>query len=306
MRALRRLVEARRNLVEDRVRITNRMTVPLKAYFPQVLELVSRQGHRRLRRLPRALAHPRGRPARPKRDPRRLLPRAQRPLPAAIDRRIEAIRSEGPLTTDPAVIEPMRLLVETLLPAAPRAVRWHRALRRRDRPLAAKLPDYELFAHLPGAGPVFAPRLLVAFGERRERFPDAAAAPEVRRRRARHRAQRQQVLGALALSCPTFLRQTFIEWVGQTIPRSFWAKPSTTATEPRARPTSRPACPRLQVDPHPLSLLGRPRALRRGPLLSLSRSARRRCSSSPPPSPLHICLRSASGRGLAGDAVQPG
>ena len=25
-------------------------------------------------------------------------------------------------------------------------------------------------------------------------------------------------------SCPTFLRQTFIEWLGQTIPRSFWAK----------------------------------------------------------------------------------
>jgi hypothetical protein len=25
-------------------------------------------------------------------------------------------------------------------------------------------------------------------------------------------------------ACPTFLRQTFIEWVGQTIPRSFWAK----------------------------------------------------------------------------------
>jgi len=25
-------------------------------------------------------------------------------------------------------------------------------------------------------------------------------------------------------SCPTFLRQTFVEWVPQTIPRSFWAK----------------------------------------------------------------------------------
>ena len=25
-------------------------------------------------------------------------------------------------------------------------------------------------------------------------------------------------------SCPTFLRQTFIEWVAQTIPRSFWAE----------------------------------------------------------------------------------
>jgi transposase IS116/IS110/IS902 family protein len=28
---------------------------------------------------------------------------------------------------------------------------------------------------LPGAGPALAPRLLVAFGERRERFPDAAS-----------------------------------------------------------------------------------------------------------------------------------
>jgi hypothetical protein len=25
-------------------------------------------------------------------------------------------------------------------------------------------------------------------------------------------------------ACPTFLRQTFVEWVGQTVPRSFWAK----------------------------------------------------------------------------------
>jgi hypothetical protein len=25
-------------------------------------------------------------------------------------------------------------------------------------------------------------------------------------------------------ACPTFQRQTFIEWVGQTVPRSFWAK----------------------------------------------------------------------------------
>jgi hypothetical protein len=25
------------------------------------------------------------------------------------------------------------------------------------------------------------------------------------------------------LACPTFLRQTFIEWAGATIPRSYWA-----------------------------------------------------------------------------------
>jgi hypothetical protein len=31
------------------------------------------------------------------------------------------------------------------------------------------------------------------------------------------------VLDTLASGLPTFLRQTFIEWAGATIPRSFWA-----------------------------------------------------------------------------------
>jgi transposase len=37
MRSLRRLVEARRTLVNDRVRLTNRITAALKAFYPQVL-----------------------------------------------------------------------------------------------------------------------------------------------------------------------------------------------------------------------------------------------------------------------------
>ena len=41
MRALRRLVEWRRDLVQDRTRLTNRITDGLKAYFPQVLEWFS-------------------------------------------------------------------------------------------------------------------------------------------------------------------------------------------------------------------------------------------------------------------------
>ena len=34
-------------------------------------------------------------------------------------------------------------------------------------------PDFPLFAALPGARAVFAPRLLVAFGEQRERYASA-------------------------------------------------------------------------------------------------------------------------------------
>src|SRR5512142_1868349 len=39
MRSLRQLVETRRTLVDDRVRVMNRITASLKAYFPQVLDL---------------------------------------------------------------------------------------------------------------------------------------------------------------------------------------------------------------------------------------------------------------------------
>ena len=76
---------------------------------------------------------------------------------------------------------------------------------------------------MPGAGSILAPRLLVAFGEQRERYASAA--------------QLQQYAGVAPvlersgkkcwvhwrLACPTFLRQTFVEWAGSTIPRSFWA-----------------------------------------------------------------------------------
>jgi hypothetical protein len=91
--------------------------------------------------------------------------------PDAIDRRAAAIRAEQPLTTDVAVIGPARLLVEALVPQL-RAV--CQAIARYDDEidrLCARLADYRLFRALPGAGPVFAARLLAAFGERRERFP---------------------------------------------------------------------------------------------------------------------------------------
>jgi hypothetical protein len=43
MRQLRRLVELRRDLVNDRTRLTNRITDALKAYFPQVLSWGDKQ-----------------------------------------------------------------------------------------------------------------------------------------------------------------------------------------------------------------------------------------------------------------------
>jgi transposase len=224
MRSLRRLVEARRTLVDDRVRITNRITAALKAYFPQVLGWFRDKDAAVfadfIERWPTIQLAQRARDETLDAFFRAHNVRYQ----ASIDRRIAAIREEQPLTTDPAVILPMRLLVEALLPqlrAASAAVeRFDDEIAR----LCPTLPDYELFRALPGAGPALAPRLLVAFGERRERFPDAAALQKYAGVAPVTERSGNKSWIHWRYSCPTFLRQTFIEWVGQTVPRSFWAQ----------------------------------------------------------------------------------
>lgn len=224
MRSLRRLVETRRTLVEDRVRVTNRLTAALKAYFPQVLEWFRDKEAvvfaDFLERWP-TLEHAQ----RARSETIADFFRAHNVrYKAVIERRLAAIRSEEPLTRDAATIGPMRLLVETLLKQLRVACS---AIERFDEEIARlspQLPDYELFEALPGAGPALAPRLLVAFGERRERFPTAAAlqkyagiAPVTERSGNKSWVHWRR-------ACPKFVRQSIIEWVAQTVPRSFWAK----------------------------------------------------------------------------------
>jgi transposase len=87
----------------------------------------------------------------------------------------------------------------------------------------ASLPDAALFAALPGADPHLAPRLLVAFGEDRNRFESAhdllcyAGIAPVKE------SSGQKSWVHWRWSCPKFLRQTFVEWINQSRQHSFWA-----------------------------------------------------------------------------------
>ena len=225
MRALRRLVEARRDLVEDRVRLTNRLTHAQGLLSPGP-RLVSRQGDGSLRRLPRALADPRGRPTRPPRHARRLLPRSQRalrsrhraphrghPFRAPADHRRRRHRA--------GVACSSRRCLPQLRAASAGIERFDDEIARRCR----QLPDYELFATLPGAGPRLAPRACWSPSE-----SAASASPTPPPCRSTPASRPSPNAAATStwvhwrFSCPTFLRQTFVEWVGQTIPRSFWAR----------------------------------------------------------------------------------
>ena len=224
MRSLRRLVEARRDLVHDRVRVTNRLIFILKAYFPQILDWFRDKETEVfaafLDRWPSLQDAQRAR-----HDTIVAFFHAHNVRRASVvDRRIDAIKSELPLTSDPAVIEPARHIVAALIPQL-RAL--SAGIASLDSEIAVRcraLPDYQLFAALPGAGEVFASRLLAAFGEQRDRFANAAAfqkyagiAPVTERSGNKHWVHWRW-------ACPKFLRQTFVEWVASSIPHSFWAR----------------------------------------------------------------------------------
>ena len=175
MRALRRLVEWRRDLVQDRTRLTNRITDALKAYFPQVLAWFPDKEAALfadfLERWP-TLRHAQ----RARRETLEAFFRAGNVRRASsIEKRLQAISDEQPLHTDEAVTGPARLLVEALLPQLRVLSAGIARFETEIAELAPRQPDYQFFDDLPGAGPTFAPRLLVAFGENRERFPTAAS-----------------------------------------------------------------------------------------------------------------------------------
>lgn len=128
------------------------------------------------------------------------------------------------MTSDRGVIEPALLHVQVLL-AQLREL--NRSVARFDQEIAdrsSKLADYKLFAALPGAGAALAPRLLVAFGEQRDRFPNAAAMQKYAGVAPVTERSGNQCWVHWRWACSTFVRQTFVEWVAQTISRSFWAR----------------------------------------------------------------------------------
>jgi transposase len=223
MRTLVSLVERRRQLVGDQTQLTNRLCDTLKQYYPQALEWFYDRGTVLfcdfLDRWPTLRSVKQARTTTLEAFFHAHHCRSARRISA----RIGSIRRAAALTEDPAIIGPCRLHVLALV-AQLRAVLT--AIVQFEREIAAvagTLPDYALFKSLPGAGAQLAPRLLAAFGEQRERFRSAdelqkyvGIAPVTERSGKKSWVHWR-------LQCPKFLRQTFVEWAAQTIPRSFWA-----------------------------------------------------------------------------------
>jgi transposase len=223
-RLLLALCDQRRKLVNHRVALTNRLTSLLKQYFPQALDWVgdvnSRQGCDFLERWPTLAAVQRARAA----TVRQFYRTHNCRKADVITTRLAAIASAVPLTTDVAIIEPLRLAVQAYATQLRTVLAHVATFDGRIAALFATHADRDVFASFPGAGTVCAPRLAAVFGTDRTRWPSAAAlqahagiAPVTVR-------SGKSVWVHHRLACPKFVKQTFHEFADQSIRFSRWAR----------------------------------------------------------------------------------
>jgi transposase len=224
-RKLAGLAENRRRLVDERTRIVNQLHSALKTYYPLAESLLEGQmtklmASEFLIRWPdlEALQKTSAQTL------RAFFYKHNSRSAALIEQRLRALQQAKALTTDPAIIEPARVLVSAL---AGMLRPLHKAVSHMDQQIQHLMdqhPDAALVRSWPGAGPALAPRLLVAFGTNRERFGSASEvaqfygiAPVVQQSGSsktvhmRHR-------------CPKFGRQTFHENAACALKKEPWAK----------------------------------------------------------------------------------
>jgi transposase len=224
VRQLAQLVEYRRKLVQSRVSLTNKITATLKNYYPHVLDWFDEKDTvifcDFVMRWP---SLPLVKKAR-KQTLIDFFNQHNSRYPSVNEKRIANIKKAEALTEDDAVILPNQLLIECLMAQLKQLLN---AIERFDLQIKALYKSHEdrfIFDSLPGAGPQMAPRLLAAMGSNRDRYqsPDeiqkyAGIAPVTERSGKKEWVHWRW-------SCPKFLRQTFVEWAGQSVRYSFWAK----------------------------------------------------------------------------------
>lgn len=236
MRTLQQLVEYRRSCVGDRVRITNRITSALKNYYPQPLDWFDSKATALfcdfLKRWPSLDCLRNVRTA----TLQRFFSAHNVRKATLIDARIASIRSAMPLTEDRGVIDANSIVLETQLAQLQVLLETIKRLDTKIAALCKAHTDHRIFASFPGAGPVFSARLMSAFGDNRQRYSDAkqiqtygGVAPVLERS-----GKKSWVHWRYA--APTFLRQSFVEWAGESVRYSFWANAYYNQQKQRGKP----------------------------------------------------------------------
>jgi transposase len=223
-RLLQMLVEQRRTAVDDKTRLSNRLTARLKMFFPHIVRWFSDVDAAvvcaLLRRWPTLKAVQGAHPG----TLRKFFHAQNCRSEKLIQSRIDAIYAAMPATEDPAIVEAGALAVRQLAAQIDLLRANIAELDERIRKAFAEHPDSFLYASLPGAGPALEPRLLVAMGTDRNRYAAAADVQTLSGIAPVTGRSGNSGFVAFRRACPKFLRQTFHEFAAHSIAHSIWAR----------------------------------------------------------------------------------
>jgi transposase len=223
-RTVQQLVFHRRAVVDERTGLTNRLQALLKQYFPQALELCGEDLWRPLAtsfllRWPSLGAVKKAKTATLKSFYYLHGSRSTKLL----EQRLALVDKALPVTDERAIIDSFVLRVQLLCRELQLVQRTILEFEKQIAQAYAAHPDREIFASLPGAGPVLGPRLLASMGSQRERFGAArqlqnytGIAPVTKRSGGSCYIHRRYL-------CPKFHRQSFHEHAKESILWSRWA-----------------------------------------------------------------------------------
>ena len=223
-RLLQQLVVHRRAVIDERTAQTNRLQALLKAYFPQALELCGEELWRPLAtafllKWPTLMAVQKAKPATLKEFYYLNGSRSQK----LIEQRLKLVEQALAVSDEPALNQSFALRVQLVCRQLQDIVTTIKEFERQIAEVFANHPDREIFASLPGAGPVLAPRLLAALGADRERFESADSlhrysgiAPVTKQSGNKRHVHRRYL-------CPKFERQSFHEYAKESVLWCRWA-----------------------------------------------------------------------------------
>jgi transposase len=218
------LVETRRRMVDQRTAVLNQLTSLLKSYYPQALELVqdlnTSLAVEFLDRWPDLLSLKAAKLATIKRFYYHHNVRSAE----LIEERLAFVAKSVALTTDEARVSVAVLQLRQLLDQVRVFHKHVPLLNTQIKEVFASHPNRDLFRDLPGAGPQLAPRLCVAFGTLTWLYPDAASFQKYVGVAPVREKSGNQIWTHWRWRAPAFLRQSLVEWAGQTVRYCPWAR----------------------------------------------------------------------------------
>jgi hypothetical protein len=218
------LTEVRRDMVDRRTTVLNQATSLLKSYYSQALELLDNLNTAMavafLKRWPDLISLKTAQPATLK----RFFYQHHVRSPELVQKRLDLVAQAVALTTDEAQVSVAVLQLQELLDQVAIFQKHVAILDAEIKVAFAEHCEAYLFRDLPGAGPQLAPRLCAAFGTDRTAYPNPSSLQKfVGVAPVREKSGGQEWIH-WRWNAPTFQRQSFVEWAGQTVRYSEWAR----------------------------------------------------------------------------------